>query len=283
MADDNINNNAMLEIRSLSEQIKKLAIVITEIPSTYPDAGFTAYSRGDLVKGGFLNYYNLDNTITTAGATDPNDFDSPVYNRERIYESLQRKSPFLQVINHGIDDLFVIVSHAGITRFTAETRLRPGETKEYLNVYELRLRSPTVGLPYTITEYFTHEICCPTAATITTPVSIAQLLPIEKALLQNHALPGIGVDWLPNIVPTQTPTLFRVMVAVSITGVFSATITYGVVAQTVTFNNGIALVPGALNMFNLLVHQNDVVNFSYSTTGGTIQILRVQEIDAGVT
>lgn len=242
------------------------------------------YDRRDLVKSEFLNYYNVDNTITTAGPTNPNDFDSPVYNRERVYESLQRKSPFIQVINHGIDSLYVLVSHIGTTRFTAESRIRPGETKEYMNVYELRLRSPTQGLPYTVTEYKTFEGCCPTSSVVTIPVSVVQLLPIEKALIQNQALPGIGVNWLgANLVPTQTPTMFRVTVTVSIVGVFSVSITNGANTQTVTLNNGIALVPGTLNMFNLLVHNGDVVNFSYSTTTGTIQVFRVQEVDAAVT
>lgn len=195
MAEDNISN----QIKSLGDQIKKLSVVITEIPSTYPDAGFTAYSRGDLVKGGYLNYYNLDNTIATAGTTNPNDFDSPVYNRERVYESLQRKSPFLQVINHGTDNLFVIVSHAGTTSFTAEVRIRPGETKEYLNVYELRLRSPTQGNSYTITEYYTEEVCCPTLST--TVASILAQLDVALSTRASEAT-LLNVRWGRNVSPT---------------------------------------------------------------------------------
>lgn len=275
MANDNINN----EIRSLSDQIKKLAIVIQEIPSTYPDAGFTAYSRGDLVKGGFLNYYNLDNSILAVGATDPNDFDSPVYNRERVYESLQRKSPFLQVINHGTDDLFVIVSHAGTTRFTSETQIRPGETKEYLNVYELRLRSPTVGNPYTVTEYYTEEICCPTSGITPIPVTVVQLLPIEAGVIHNMAILANADFFAPVLTPTTVPCAFKIMVSMSAVGVLNVTIIRGGNTQTIHLNNNVNLVANSVYTFEVLLHNGDTFNLQY-TQNATIQVCRIQEMDS---
>jgi hypothetical protein len=42
------------------------------------------------------------------------------------------------------------------------------------------------------------------------------------------------------------------------------------------------LIANGLYLFNLVVHPGDTVNFRYSTTGGNIQILRVDEIDATV-
>lgn len=275
MADNNMNN----EIRSLSEQIKKLAIVIREIPATYPDAGTEAYSRGDLVKAGYLNYYNRDNTITAGAASDPNDFDSAVYNRERVFESLQRKAPFIQVINHGTDSLYVIVSHSGATRFTAETRIRPGGTKEFLNVYELRLRSPTVGNAYTVTEYYTEELCCPTSGITIIPVSVAQLVPAEKGVIHNTAVLANADFFVAALSPTTTPCAFKIMVAMSAVGVLNATITRGANTQTIHLNNNVNLVADSMYTFEVLLHNGDTFNLQYSQNA-TIQVCRIQEIDA---
>ena len=92
-----------------------------------------------------------------------------------------------------------------------------------------------------------------------------------------------STNWLiSDIIPTNTPTTFRIEVAVSIAGNFSATITNGGNSQTVIFNvlAGPILIAGGVYIFDLLVHNGDSVNFIYSTTGGIIQILRVQEIDS---
>lgn len=233
-----------------------------------------------------VNYYNKDaQTISVAGPNppagtnyNPND---PVYgNQELVYDSLQphRRAPRIQIINDATDKItdktIYVISSSNGSDWTPEATIRIGEARSFFNVWELRLRSPTAGTPYRVTEW---DIWLPYSLSI-------GLAPIQQALLQNVALPGIRVNWLGvNLIPIQTPTMFRLMVAVSIAGVLSATITNGGVAQTVSFNNGIALVPGTLNMFNLLVHSGDTVNFSYSTTVGFIQIFRVQEVDSGVT
>jgi len=99
------------------------------------------------------NRYDISDTITTAMAEDPDSPDSPNYNRERIFEVLERNAPELQVLNDGDDSLYVRISHGGSTKSSHEAIIRAGESKIYDNVYELRLRSPTVDLPYRVTEY----------------------------------------------------------------------------------------------------------------------------------
>ena len=261
--------------------IKNIIKLLQKIQSdTQEVAGFKKFpfdekGREDIEKGKietrkFRNYYDVYHTITTAAASDPNDFDSPVYNVERIFESEERYADILNVTNNGTDSLFVVISHGGRTNFSQEAIIFPGEVKTYYNVYELRLRSPTAGLPYRVTEYDINN------------VSETSFIPIEKANLHNQALPAIGTNWLASdITPTNSPTTFVVEVAVSIAGTFSAVITKGGNSQTVAFNviPGPALIAGGLYIFSLLVHSGDSVNFVYSATGGTIQILRVQEFD----
>lgn len=102
--------------------------------------------------------------------------------------------------------------------------------------------------------------------------------------LQNAALPLVAnTDWLgADLVPVNTPTVFRIRVAVSIGGNFSAVITNGGNIQTLLFNAvaGPALVAGARYTFEMLVGAGDTVNFRYSAAapGATIQKLIVQEL-----
>lgn len=126
----------------------------------YEVKGREAIPTGNIEIQEYTNYYDVSDTIATAGANDPNDFDSVLYNRERIYQILGRNAKKLTVTNDaapGGATLFVIVSHEGTTGFSGETPIYPQERKVYLNVYELRLRSPTQGLPYRVTEYGIHS------------------------------------------------------------------------------------------------------------------------------
>lgn len=257
-------------IKSLDSNIKQLTIELKK----FTDAkSWQAISQGVANIKKYANYYDVNNTIQTAASENPNDFDSPVYNTERVFEFLERYADIIEVVNDGTDTLFVIVSHGGTTNFSQEVPIFPGETKLYYNVYELRLRSPTAGLPYRVTEYDIEN------------VSQTSIIPIEKASLHNVPLPVINTNWLSsNIVPTRTPTTFRIEVAVSISGNFSAAITNRGDTQVVTFNvvAGPTLTANGVYIFDLLVHSGDTVNFRYSTTGANIQILRVQEIDAAI-
>lgn len=113
-------------------------------------------SQGDIKIEKYLRYYDVNHTITVAGATDPNNQDANVYNEERVHDSLQRNAPAIMVINDqptGGNTLFMIVSHGGGQTFSPETPLYPQETKTYYNIYEVRLRSALQGHTYRVTEY----------------------------------------------------------------------------------------------------------------------------------
>lgn len=109
----------------------------------------------------YRNYYDVNSTITTAQATDPNDQDNANYNQEQIFVALERNAETLHVCNDGIDDIFAIVSHEGGQNFARERPIYPGEMKTFYNVYEIRLRSPTAGTAYRVTEYNIEAMCCP--------------------------------------------------------------------------------------------------------------------------
>jgi len=96
------------------------------------------------------SYYDVTGTIKRAGLEDPQDFDSSVYNIERINATLQRNAD-VYLINDGPGVWYVRITHDGIA-FTNESPLYEGESKLYRNVYEVRHRAPVVGLKYRITE-----------------------------------------------------------------------------------------------------------------------------------
>ena len=101
-----------------------------------------------------IDYYDISSTITTAGETDPNDFDSPVYNKEQIYKIKGRYAEKIIVVNDSSVTLYAIVSHVTSTvSYSKEVPIYAGEVKTYYNVYEIRLRSPTAGAAYRVAEY----------------------------------------------------------------------------------------------------------------------------------
>lgn len=108
---------------------------------------------------------------------------------------------------------------------------------------------------------------------------MAGLAPTDKALIQNQALPAAEDNWLgTDIDPTNTPCTFRIMAGTSIVGIFRTTITNGGDTQVLNFKESVAFVADSLYTFEILVHSGDTINFRFSTTGGTIRVLRVQEI-----
>ena len=111
--------------------------------------------------------------------------------------------------------------------------------------------------------------------------TLTQFVPIEKAVIHNSALPAANTNILgADITPTNSPTTFRIMVSISIAAKFNARITRTATTTTTIFNGGANLVAGALFIFDLLVHSGDSINFQFSSTGGTINELRIQEIDS---
>ena len=112
-------------------------------------------------------------------------------------------------------------------------------------------------------------------------VRVPTLLPVAKAA-QHAVAETLNVDILSaDLSPSQTPCLFRIMVVLSVAGVFSAQIKNGGTTVVANFNGGVALAADSAYMFDILVHSGDTVNFRTTASGNVT--LRVQEIDAGVT
>ena len=263
------------DIKSIIKLLQQIASGVVELqgimPYMYNEKGRDTTRRGRAHIYKYLNYYDVTNTIKRPSNVDPQDFDSPIYNKEMIFSVLERYSDIIHVINGGTNPLFVIVSHEGSTNFSKESVIFPGEVNDFYNIYELRLRSPEAGLQYRVTEYDIMS------------VSQTSLIPIELASLHDEDLPEKDTDWLPeDIVPLISPTTIRIEVAVSKSGIFSAAITNNGNTQIVDFNvtSGPDLIENGVYVFELLVHKGDSINFRYSTDNGTIKILRVQEIDA---
>ena len=108
-----------------------------------------------------------------------------------------------------------------------------------------------------------------------------RLQPIERANKHNVAVTAATDILSAALTPLNYPCLFRVLAAFSAAGIFRATITKGGNTQTLDFNQGNNLVAAGLYIFDLLIHETDSANFQYSVNA-TLQVLRVQEIEAGV-
>ena len=263
------------DIKILINLIRQIEIETRELSGLkkfiHDEISKEALEKGKIDVKKYRNYYDIVNTIKKEGPIDPQDFDSPVYNIERVFEDLERYSDIVSIVNGGTQPLFTIVSHEGRTNFSKESVIFPGEVKSFYHVYELRLRSPENGLLYRVTEYLIQS------------VSQTSLIPIELASLHDVKLPDTGEDWLEtDIIPLITPTTFRIQVSVSIAGNFFSVITKDENEEVVLFNaiSGPELIEDGIYIFDLLVHKGDSVNFRYSTDHGKIKILRIQEIDA---
>lgn len=150
-----------------------------------------AHSEGIVERLKYRNYYDINDTITTAQIIDPHDEDYPTYNRERVFESLERNAEILYVANDGTDTLFVIVSHQGGQNFAKERPIYPGDVKEFYNIYELRLRSPKQYLPYRVTEYEIDTF--PLTYLTTQPLNIRQLTCSDKIDVCDNAARLLGI------------------------------------------------------------------------------------------
>jgi hypothetical protein len=105
--------------------------------------------------------------------------------------------------------------------------------------------------------------------------------PIAKAFIHNVPLPEANALWLhKDIKPRHTPCGIRVTVAVTKPGEFDIVYTHHGDSQVVALNQGTPLTEESIYSFEFMVHHGDRINFRYSTTLGTIKILRAQEIDS---
>lgn len=106
--------------------------------------------------------------------------------------------------------------------------------------------------------------------------------PINHRTIHNTAQPAANTNIMPvdsNTAGDRTASMFILEIAMSNAGALSAAITNGGNTQVVLLNQGVNLVAGALYTFNILVDEDDNINFRYSVTSGTIQILRLQEVE----
>jgi hypothetical protein len=112
------------------------------------------------------------------------------------------------------------------------------------------------------------------------PAEYGQFEPIELAVLHGSA-ESADTDMLEkDVEPSHFPCLFRVMVMLETSGVFSIIITRDGTAKAVKANSGTALTADCGYTFDVLVHEGDSVNFQTDTAGDVT--LRVQEIVGGV-
>ena len=79
-----------------------------------------------------------------------------------------------------------------------------------------------------------------------------------------------------DLTPTITPCLFRIMVMLETSGIFSAILKSGGTSKTLKLNAGNSLLADCAYEFDILVHSGDTVNFQTSVSGDVS--LRVQEV-----
>jgi len=91
--------------------------------------------------------------ITSQPDYDNIDVTNGGYQRERIYERLDRLAPTLYVVNLGPGALYAVTSHNGTDFSVNESVIYEGGIKAFYNVYEVRLRSPIANTKYVATEY----------------------------------------------------------------------------------------------------------------------------------
>jgi hypothetical protein len=105
--------------------------------------------------------------------------------------------------------------------------------------------------------------------------------PIDKGHIHAMALPSANAPWLSkNIRPKHTPSAIRITTSISVSGVLKAVITRKGITIITDLNMGNTLIPGAMYVFEVMLHHHDSINFTYDATNGTIQLARFEEIDA---
>jgi len=137
----NISNQLVELLKSQQEIINQLTNLNTNIIQLNNNSGSQE-----------INYYDVSNTITYTTLTNPENSDSPYYDRERIKELLGRNSRKLTITNDGNGNIFVRISHDGVT-FSEEMPIYESDVKIYYDIWEIRLRGDRAGCKYRITEY----------------------------------------------------------------------------------------------------------------------------------
>lgn len=108
---------------------------------------------------------------------------------------------------------------------------------------------------------------------------LSLLAPIQKANVFNTAVAAEANILAAGITPTNTPSLLRVLVAVSASAVFRLVLTRGATTVVLDFNQGTALTPNALYLFGFPWRSGDSVNFRISAAA-TVLLLTADEVGA---
>jgi hypothetical protein len=110
---------------------------------------------------------------------------------------------------------------------------------------------------------------------IGTITSITQLQPILKGLSFNTAELANTDIFATDLVPTNTPTTFRVYVWTDTAGVFSCMRTSGVVTVTENLNEGNQLIADSAYEFNITLTDSETINFQLDAAA-TMTIIVVE-------
>lgn len=98
-----------------------------------------------------LDYYDTTNVITTSQPIEL-DPESNLYQSEDVWKKYKRLSRKITVLNVGPGILYARASHDG-TYFSEEAVIYEGNSKDYDEIYCIKLRSPSANLRYRTTEY----------------------------------------------------------------------------------------------------------------------------------
>lgn len=86
-------------------------------------------------------------------------------------------------------------------------------------------------------------------------------IPLEKAHIHDTAATANDDFLAEDITPSDPPCLFRIMVQLDTAAVFSAMVDDGSSEVTLELNGGAQLTAGAVYIFDILVDEDDNVNF----------------------
>ncbi len=108
----------------------------------------------------------------------------------------------------------------------------------------------------------------------------AGFTPIQKGIIFNTAVLAATDFFVADLAPTNTPTTFRIYIALDTGGVLSVQRTSAAVTIAEILNQNVALVASGAYMFDILVHEDDTINLQ-TTVGAQILYCMVFEV-AGV-
>lgn len=102
-------------------------------------------------------------------------------------------------------------------------------------------------------------------------------IPLEKAHVHDTAATTDTDILAADITPSDAPCLFRIMVQTDTAAVFSALVDDGSSESQLKFNGGSDLSAGVLYMFDMLVNEDDEINFQFDDDVNVDKLI-VQEI-----